>query len=450
MLHSKPYENDSDNCKINDLENSLSKMTAIKVDYAIISAMPEELEFFTEEFSNQHYIEYTVGKFHFKVYDYRNSKILITYSGLGVTFAASALTFIHAYFNPAYVLVSGTAGGIKEGLKLGDVIVAECAFEAEIQNVFKIVKNTPFENCLKHPIKNEYFPACYPADSELLRICNSLNIHHLYQGTVVSSDVFPAPKELFEEIKSLNPYSIDMETSAFYQTAWLLNIKVLAIRAISNILNPDGTDGKIHESDVEGSAKAAAQVLFAILNASIDSRKENKSTVDHLDEEVSTFIQHYHLEPHTEGGFFALSYKSEDTVKVLNTDRYNHESRSASSSIFYLLNKYNYSSWHTLKSDEIWHYYKGSPVKIHVMDEVGVLSTYILGDPTKIESASFQVCVKAGCYFAAENVEKDAYSLVGCTVSPGFEYSDFKLADQCDLVRNFPQHRRLIERLSLN
>lgn len=58
-----------------------------------------------------------------------------------------------------------------------------------------------------------------------------------------------------------------METSAIYQVAWLLKMRVLAVRGISNILNNDGTDDKVHRSDVRGSAEAAAKVVLEILNS---------------------------------------------------------------------------------------------------------------------------------------------------------------------------------------
>lgn len=377
--------------------------------------------------------------------------MLLAFTGLGTTFAASALTLIHSYFQPDYFLISGTAGGIKEGLKIRDVVVVEKAFEAEIQDVFTLVKNTPFESCLKHPMKNDFFPSLYSANAELLSLSESLNLKDitLHKGTIVSSNTFPAPKELFNKIKSFDPYSIDMETSAFYQTAWLLNAKVLAVRGISNILNHDGSDDKIHESDLKGSSLAAASVLFLLLNKLISLK--NQSKIDPLNKSqdtVAQLIKKYDLKPHPEGGYFAAIYKSNDEVKSIDSNRYNDESRSAGTSIYYLLNQNDYSAWHSLKSDELWHFYKGSPINIHVIDNSGKLITYLLGDPLKIQGATFQVCIKAGFYFAAENVDKDSYSLVGCTVSPGFEYTDFRLADKTILIRAFPQHKEIIARLA--
>ncbi len=243
----------------------------MKIDYAILSAMPEELEFLINKFSNLKYTIIKINELTFKIYDYKNTNVLISHTGIGTGFAASVLTFIHAHFNPEYFLVAGTAGGIGNNLKLRDVIIAESAFEAEMLEIASVIKGTPFENCLIHPLNNKRPPNHYPGNAELLSIFDSLNFGGLtiHKGTIVSSNAFPAPKELFEKIKCLNPYCIDMETSAFYQTAWLLNLKILCVRGISNILNSDGSDDMLHESDLKGSSLAAATVLHAILDASI-------------------------------------------------------------------------------------------------------------------------------------------------------------------------------------
>lgn len=419
----------------------------MKIDYAIISAMPEELEFFAKEFSDIKYTDVEIGEFSFRVYDYNHSKVLIAYSGIGTVFAANMMTLIYSCFNPEYYLISGTAGGIKNGLKLRDVVVAATAFEAEMHGLFSQVKNTPFESCLEHPMKHQHFPDCYSADPELLAICDSLSLD-FHKGTVVSSNAFPAPKELFEEIKFLDPYSIDMETSAFYQIAWLLNLKVLAVRGISNILNTDGSDEKVHESDVRGSSQAAAAVLLAVLNKSISLKYQSKSDQKALHNDALELIKMYNLKPHPEGGYYARTYASADTVLPSDGERYNHETRNAGSAIYYLLNNNDFSSWHTMKSDELWHFYKGSPLNIHVIDKNGKFSTHLLGDPFKTPNAAFQVCVPAGNYFAAENVDKNSYSLIGCTVSPGFEFKDWKLSDRTELINFFPQHKEIIERFS--
>jgi 5'-methylthioadenosine/S-adenosylhomocysteine nucleosidase len=240
-----------------------------KIDFSILSAMPKELAYVEFILSKNKFDTYIVNGFEFKVYQYKNKKILLSHTGLGTTFAASIITLIHHQFRPNYIFFSGTAGGINPDLKLRDVVIAEKAFEAEIQGAFQLLKNTPFKDCLIHPIKQQRFPKVYAADEELLNLASILPFADstIYKGTVVSSNYFPAPKELFDKIKTENPLSIDMETSAIYQIAWLLNIRVIAVRGISNILNSHGADDAIHESDVESSSEAAAKIVLKIVDA---------------------------------------------------------------------------------------------------------------------------------------------------------------------------------------
>lgn len=420
-----------------------------KVDIAIFSAMPEELEFIHNTLSTCKSELLKAAGFEFKVYNYNNHRILVTHTGLGTTFAATVLTLVHQHFRPNYVFLTGTAGGIKPELQLCDVVIVEKAFEAEIQGAFTALKGTPFESCLTHPLKNLPFPPLYAANEELVALSNTISSSEekIHKGTVVSSNSFPAPQELFDRIKSQSPYSIDMETSAFYQVAWLLKIPVLAIRGISNVLNHDGTDDKVHTSDVKGSAKAAAKVLLKIIDKLLLKLLDKKIDV-HESKELEKLIHDLELQPHPEGGMYARIFESAIEVKSLDTKRYDSESRHAGSSIYYLLKGNDFSAWHSLKSDEIWHYYKGSPVKIHVINKLGNYETFLLGDPTIHSGALFQIVIAADNWFAAELLEKDSYCLVGCTVTPAFEFKDFHLADRKYLTSLFPQHGELIKQFT--
>src|SRR5690606_29799979 len=96
---------------------------------------------------------------------------------------------------------------------------------------------------------------------------------------------------------------------------------------------------------------------------------------------------------------------------------------------------------------EIWHFYAGMPLNVHVLDDRSGLSTLKLGNPLQDPGTLFQAVVSAGCWFAAELAGPDAYALVGCTVAPGFEFSEFELANASDLQRRHPEHSELIERL---
>jgi len=427
--------------------NIFSEKNEKKVDFAILSAMPEELEFYSDYFSSAKSWTKKVNHLEFKVYQYENSRILLGCTGLGTAFASSIITLIHSHFHPEYLFLSGTAGGIHPDLRLCDVVIAENAFEAEIQGIFPAVKNTPFEGCLIHPLKKQPFPDIYSADPELIQ--TALSLHSgIKCGNVVTSNTFPAPQELFDRIKDRNPWSIDMETSALYQTAWLLGIKALAVRGISNLLNSDGSDDNVDKSDIKGSSEAAAKVVIHLLESLIARSVNSLTDENESKNEASNLVDFFNLKKHPEGGWYARTFQSQDTVKSTDIIRYNNETRYAGTAIYYLLEGNDFSAWHSLKSDEIWHYYKGSPVNIHVIDAAGTLTTYLLGDPVETTGASFQVSVRAGEWFAAELSDKAGYCLAGCTVTPGFEFRDFKMADRHFLSKAFPEHSAIINRLT--
>jgi predicted cupin superfamily sugar epimerase len=100
-----------------------------------------------------------------------------------------------------------------------------------------------------------------------------------------------------------------------------------------------------------------------------------------------------------------------------------------------------------LKSEEIWHFYTGSSLTIHIINQRGMLSHVRLGsDPENDEV--FQGIIHSECWFAAEVADPNGYALVGCTVAPGFDFSDFEMSDRAKLLEAYPQHREIIERLA--
>lgn len=157
----------------------------------------------------------------------------------------------------------------------------------------------------------------------------------------------------------------------------------------------------------------------------------------------ATLIQRFDLQPHPEGGFFRETYRAASTVHRDGTN----EPRSASTAIYYLLCDGAHSSWHRIRSDEVWHFYAGSPLDVHVLDDAGRLVTHRLGDALAHPGTVFQAVVPAGLWFAAEYEDPASFALVGCTVAPGFEFSEFELADARALQDQWPEHRELIARL---
>lgn len=421
----------------------------IKVDFAIISAMPEEIAYLNTIFTDGILIR--IQNFDFKICLYNDKKILLAAIGMGTASAAVATTLIITHCQPNCILFTGTAGGIDPQLKIGDVIIATSAFEAEIQGAFAMLPGTPFETALVHPLKQASLQKSYFISPYLSELLNNLNLAGLspgtkiYQGVVVTSNTFPSPPSLFEQIKSQAPLAIDMETSAIYQAAWLLDVDAIVIRGISNMLNHHGEDDASLKTDVPGSTENAAKILLCLLEKLINT----SSLTPQIPKLATEYIERLNLKPHPEGGYFKQIFKAEMMVhSVTDTTRYDGEHRSASTSIYYLLAGNDFSAWHRIKSDEIWHHLAGDPLKIYIINTDGELVTHLLGNIMRTDGAEFEVVIPAELWFAAEPVRSNTFALISCIVTPGFEFKDFELADRKTLIRNFSQHEKIINKLT--
>jgi predicted cupin superfamily sugar epimerase len=152
------------------------------------------------------------------------------------------------------------------------------------------------------------------------------------------------------------------------------------------------------------------------------------------------WIKHLQLQPHPEGGYYKEVFRSEIEV----TDNDSFKLKKAYTSIYYLLEGNDYSGFHRLASDELWYFHKGASLVVHVIDENGDHLPLELSDAT---SGSLSVVVKAGLWFAAEVPSGIGFTLVSCAVAPGFDFSEFEMADKSTLVGLYPQHKDLINKL---
>jgi len=163
-------------------------------------------------------------------------------------------------------------------------------------------------------------------------------------------------------------------------------------------------------------------------------------------ENADFWIENLHLQPHPEGGYFKEVYRSRETISAdLLLVRYDSEHCFATS-IYFLLKSDQISAFHRLKSDEIWHFYSGSPITVYIITQEGLLSENILGRDV-LNNEQLQLVIPHGCWFAAKVNLLDSFSLVGCNVAPGFDFSDFQLAEKSLLLERFPQHSELISRM---
>lgn len=162
---------------------------------------------------------------------------------------------------------------------------------------------------------------------------------------------------------------------------------------------------------------------------------------------AESFIQSLGLSAHPEGGFFREVYRSRESIaRSALPERFSGE-RCFATSIYFLLRSKDFSAFHRIQSDEIWHFYEGSALRLYVIMPEGTLQEMTLGrDATRGEV--FQAVVPARCWFAAKVIAPDSFALVGCSVAPGFEFADFELAERQSLLAAYPQHQRLIEELT--
>ena len=121
--------------------------------------------------------------------------------------------------------------------------------------------------------------------------------------------------------------------------------------------------------------------------------------------------------------------------------------RAASTAIYFLLEGENFSAFHRLRSDEIWHFYAGEALMVHVISPEGSCSQIVLGCDLDTGQV-LQAVVPAGCWFASHVADWKSFAVVGCTVAPGFDFEDFELARRAELVARYPEQREWIERLT--
>lgn len=159
------------------------------------------------------------------------------------------------------------------------------------------------------------------------------------------------------------------------------------------------------------------------------------------------WIQKLELQKHPEGGYYRETYRSNDLIKKDGLLSRATDKRNSSTAIYYLLSDKDFSAFHCLKSDEIFHFYHGSPLQVHILTSSGEYQSVLLGDTTA-ENPLFQLVINQGDWFASEVSQPNSYSLIGCTVSPGFDFSDFELACADKLSQLYPDYQELIFRLT--
>lgn len=149
------------------------------------------------------------------------------------------------------------------------------------------------------------------------------------------------------------------------------------------------------------------------------------------------------LLPHPEGGYYRETYRSATNINLAGSDG----NRQLATAIYFLIERGNFSAFHKIKSDETWHFYEGDTLEVIEIDTAGQLIITNVGKNLK-EGDVFQYTVKANHWFASRVKTGGSFSLVGCTVAPGFDFRDFELALRPQLTALYPQHEAIITALT--
>ena len=131
-------------------------------------------------------------------------------------------------------------------------------------------------------------------------------------------------------------------------------------------------------------------------------------------ENAGYWIEKLQLEPHPEGGYFRQTYRSEVVIAREALPAGFSGARAISTAIYFLLEGKNFSAFHRLRSDEVWHFYVGAPLLVHVIDPTGKHSTIFLGRNPEV-GQTLQAVVPAGCWFASHVWDWKSFAVVGCT-----------------------------------
>lgn len=154
------------------------------------------------------------------------------------------------------------------------------------------------------------------------------------------------------------------------------------------------------------------------------------------------------LQPHPEeGGYFIETHRAEEMIEKTNLpERYDGD-RCHSTAIYYLLTPETYSHMHKLESDEIFHFYAGDPCEMVQLHPDGSGEVVVLGNDLAAGQRP-QVRVPKSSWQGMRLLPGGTFGLMGCTVSPGFEFIDYAHGTRDELISQWPEFKDFIQRLT--
>jgi uncharacterized protein len=155
---------------------------------------------------------------------------------------------------------------------------------------------------------------------------------------------------------------------------------------------------------------------------------------------AAEWIRALDLRPHPEGGHYRETYRAAPTITPFGGDA----RRSLATAIYFLLQGHEVSALHRLRSDELWHFHAGSVLRVIELTPDGALCEHRLGLDVGAGERP-QLTIPAGSWFGARPADSTGFTLVGCTVAPGFDFADFELGDRAELLARYAPHAAIID-----
>ena len=222
---------------------------------------------------------------------------------------------------------------------------------------------------------------------------------------------------------------VDMEGFAVKEVCDFLHTQFKSYKYISDSADKDAKND--WERTLADGVKAFSEFL--------DQHYGQSSLL--LTAKADYYIKKLALIAHPEGGYFKEVYRSGQSIAQTVLPNEFSGDRVFSTAIYYLLKNQDFSAFHQINQDEIWHFYDGSALALHLIDSEGYYEKIVLGRGANIH---LQFVVKQKTWMAAEVIDKQSFSLIGATVAPGFDFADFTLAKLSDMLAKYPQHKAII------
>lgn len=234
-------------------------MTNTNAPIAIIGAMPQEVAILTDKLTDANTIEIAEVKIHSG--EINDTPVVVLQSGIGKVNASIAATLVIELFNPRAVINTGSAGGIGEGLAVGDIVVGTSVAHHDVDV-------TAFGYQMGQMAG---MPASYECDASLVKVLEQASgafpqasVHH---GQIVSGDQFIASGERFASIKQHFPqaYAVEMEAAAIAQTCYRFAVPFVVVRAISDLANEEASVS--FDEFIEQAGKHSADMVVSALSS---------------------------------------------------------------------------------------------------------------------------------------------------------------------------------------